>query len=351
MGVKEVSQLPFHPTGTSTKDTLMIHLGQVASANRACSLLYSYIKEQPYGKWLLPVNVCPDVPLTFALAGVPFQFIDIDLSTLCIDVEECRRILSNDAKVAGIVYVRTYGYISEMSEQFKSLRKIKPEIRIVDDRCLCIPEEPVEFGGADMILYSTGKCKPVDFGGGGLAFYANQVEYKVDEDLYYNGTDEECLYKEAYSSGMPLKTIPKGWLHLGQYKEPAIYLQEIAQNKKERSKQRKKINSIYCEFLPESICLQSGYQDWRFNILVPPELKQEILDSLFANGLFASSHYHSANRLFDNNEYKNSDRLFSGVINLFNDKYYTEERAINTCKIINEIMRKHTITPPIYAGS
>ena len=314
----------------------------VASANRASALLYSFITEQPQGEWLLPVNVCPDVPLTFALAGIPFHFVDIDPHTLCIDIRECRnRIISKEASIIGIVYVRTYGYIVDTNQQFSLLREVNPELRIVDDRCLCIPEVPDNYGGADMILYSTGHCKPIDLGGGGLAFYAQPTSYNCTDDLHYDGTDEEILYKKAYENALPLSSIPQGWLYIGQYKNPKIYLQEIVQARNERIEQRESLNRIYRELLPESIQLHQNYQNWRFNILVSPVIKQRILESLFANGLFASSHYHSANRLFDTYEYKHSDRLFSQVINLFNDKYYTEEMAQCSCRIINEILKKY----------
>ena len=84
----------------------------IATANRACSLLYSYLKKHSGGTWLLPVNVCPDVPLTFHLASVSFQFVDIDSQTLCIDINQVRQLLKdNKSKYVGMVYVRTYGYL------------------------------------------------------------------------------------------------------------------------------------------------------------------------------------------------------------------------------------------------
>lgn len=319
----------------------MIDSGHVATANRACALLYSFIKEQPQGIWLLPVNVCPDVPLTFALAGVQFQFVDINPQTLCIDIDDCkRRIKNKDSNVTGIVYVRTYGFLTDTSELFLSLKDANPEMRIIDDRCLCIPEVPVNYGNADMILYSTGHCKPIDFGGGGLAFYAQPTVYNCDVDLFYDGTDEERLYKEAYANKTTLSLIPQGWLQLGKYKNPDIYLQEISQCVNDRILQREELNMIYRESLPDSIQLKKEYQNWRFNIMVPSTIKNELLNTLFENRLFASSHYHSANRLFDTSEYMYSDRLFCQIINLFNDKYYTAEKAIRTCEIINEVYKK-----------
>ena len=89
------------------------------AANRACSLLYSYIIEHNQGIWLLPVNICPDVPLTFCLAHVQFEFVDINPITLFIDEEICLDRLSHASeKYAGIVYVRTYGCIKNSTDFF-----------------------------------------------------------------------------------------------------------------------------------------------------------------------------------------------------------------------------------------
>ena len=81
---------------------------------------------------------------------------------------------------------------------------------------------------------------------------------------------------------------------------------------------------IYTNNLPSEIQLPSDYQKWRFNVKVNPLLKQPIINRLFHEGLFASSHYHSANILFDDELFSNSNKLFTEIINLFND-YSTEE--------------------------
>ena len=121
------------------------------AANRACSLLYSYIIEHNQGIWLLPVNICPDVPLTFCLAHVQFEFVDINPITLFIDEEICLDRLSHASeKYAGIVYVRTYGCIKNSTDFFTLCHRLNPKLRIVDDRCLCIPEERPNMFGSDI---------------------------------------------------------------------------------------------------------------------------------------------------------------------------------------------------------
>ncbi|MBR5159849.1 MAG: hypothetical protein IKW84_09765 [Bacteroidaceae bacterium] len=313
----------------------------IATANRACSLLYSYIREHADRLWLLPVNVCPDVPLTFCLAKVAFKFIDIDSDTLCIDLNEVEKILhqSTSGRI-GLLFVRTYGVLKDTSKDFKRLKSVCRDTLIIDDRCLCIPERTPSFWGADMVLYSTGHCKQIDLGGGGLAFYSKMESYKIDPLLEYNGTDEEIIYKKAFKQGRQLESIPNGWLRMGSYDSPNVFFSKIEEAIPERLAYREQINRIYVNNLPSSIQLSQEFQNWRFNIVVERTIKESILSNLFKYGLFASTHYHSANRLFDNVTYTNSDELYSGVINLFNDKYYTEEQAMDTCKIINITLGK-----------
>lgn len=307
----------------------------VNTANRACALLYSFIKEHNHGIWLLPVNVCPDVPLTFCAAGVPFEFVDIDRSSLCIQEKKCLDLLQNNVvRYAGIVFVRTYGYVYDSSYFFEECKNLNPHLQIVDDRCLCFPEDRPEFYGADMVLYSTGHCKQIDLGGGGLAFYRVPTIYKRDMNHLYTGEDEETRYKKAFAEQKLLNPIPKGWLDLATYDGFDEYMAKINSLIPHRIEIRESINQIYRKNLPSQIQMPDAFNNWRFHIKVEPVLKNKILEDLFKNGLFASSHYQSANRLFDRKIYANSDLLYDTIINLFNDKNYTEDMARETCKII-----------------
>lgn len=310
-----------------------------ASANRACSLLYSYIKEHASGVWLLPVNVCPDVPLTFCLANVPYRFIDIDKDTLCIDIELVEKeLLQSPSDYAGVLFVRTYGVLKDTSKLFERIKTIKKDLLIIDDRCLCIPERNPEFWNADMLLYSTGHCKQIDLNGGGLAFYKVNTQYHIDKDLMYDDTDEEAIYKKAFFEGKPLSTVPKGWLKMSSYISTQDYFAMIEGVLPMRVKQRNLINDIYSRHLPLAVQMEKKFQTWRFNIVVPSEKKSLILEDLFGKKLFASSHYRSANRLFDNATFPVSDSLSKRVINLFNDKHYSTEKALMTCEIINNYL-------------
>ena len=320
----------------------------IQTANRACALLYSYVKGHCKGKYLLPVNVCPDVPLTLSLAGVDYDFIDINPHTLCIDEETCVRKFSKSTDYVGVIYIRTYGFLYDTTEFFSCIKSIRNNVVIIDDRCLCMPELTPNTYGADMVLYSTGHCKQIDLGGGGYCLSSCADSPYLDDSLFYDGTDEEALYKAAYRSGVPLPKIPMGWLKISQLgMSDKDYFSRIESLTLVRTDKRVKLNQIYRVHLPVDIQMPTHFQNWRFNIRVPSVLKERILTSLFNEGLFASSHYHSVNRLFNNLEFKNSDKLFSEVINLFNDNYYSEEQALLTSKIINKEMSK--FTPPVSA--
>lgn len=311
----------------------------VNTANRACALLYSFIKEHNEGTWLLPVNVCPDVPLTFCSAKVKFEFVDIDMETCCLDENETiNRLINFPTKYEGIIYVRTFGFMSDTSTFFSQCRQILPSIKIIDDRCLCMPSSNPEMYGADMVLFSTGHCKQIDLGGGGLAFYSSTEKYKIDPELLYDGTDEVAIYKKSYASEEPMESIPQGWLRMENYKDHLLYLKEIGIEKTGRIKIKQQINDVYNKNLSDDIKFPVQFQNWRFNIRVPHHLKGPILNELFENRLFASSHYHSANKLFNNEVYACSEELYASVINLFNDKYYTVEKAEQTCVIINKML-------------
>ncbi|WP_252981536.1 hypothetical protein [Aliarcobacter butzleri] len=54
--------------------------------DRAATVLYKTLKSlKNKNKFLLPLNICPIVPDTFIKANINFEFVDINLKTLCMD--------------------------------------------------------------------------------------------------------------------------------------------------------------------------------------------------------------------------------------------------------------------------
>ena len=311
------------------------------TANRACALLYQIVRNNKKGTYFVPANVCPTVPLTIGLAGCNFEFIDIDEKSLCINEETCLSKLANDKdKYVGIIFVRTYGYVYDTSSFFLKLHNYKSDFTIIDDRCLCLPSIEDNLEEADFILYSTGYGKQVNLGNGGYCNSKRNLCIYKSEHLDYTGLNIEDYYKNTIKSGKKIKEIPIGWLSLddiGISKD--LYLEKINNYSNKIVKHKARINSIYNQELRFVKRLPSDYQNWRYNILVSKEQKEEILSNLFDNKCFASSHYSSVNLLFNQEKFKVTSYISDRIINLFNDFYYTEEQAWLTTQIINKILR------------
>ncbi len=152
---------------------------QIVQAPRASAILYNLLKSQDNSNpWLLPANICPIVPLTFFKAGVPFEFVDISAETVHMDLEQAEGRLKR-GEYGGVLYAHTYGEPSTPVEFFQSIKSSYPEILLVDDRCLCIPDlDPPTDPFVDAILYSTGYAKIVELNFGGYAFLKNCTPYQ-----------------------------------------------------------------------------------------------------------------------------------------------------------------------------
>ena len=273
---------------------------KLLTANRANKLLYNFLKVNHLsGNVLLPANVCADVVTTLHYAGLTTTFVDLQVDNLCINQEAVLR-LAKEASM--LIFVHTYGIEHDFYTFFEQVREQNPDIVIVDDKCLCLPDLDVKDSLADLVLYSTGEKKMVSLGGGAIGYLADKWQY--DEVEVH---DCDCLTNELW---------------LLDPKQLYLKMDAIIAHKE-------KLNAVYRANLPENIQLPDAFQHWRFNILV--QNKQEILAALAAEGLIADSLYPAldASCLVANN-------LHAYVINLYNDKLFTVEQAERACEIILE---------------
>lgn len=275
---------------------------KLVTANRANKILYNFIQANKItGKVLLPVNICTDVVATLQYAGLILKFVDIQADNLCINQEA---VLSLAKEASMLLFVHTYGVENDFYDFFQEVKEVHAGIVIMDDKCLCMPDLHVEESPADLVLYSTGAKKIVDLGGGAIGYVSDQWKY-----------DEIEVEPNEYLTN-------EMWL----LDTKQLYMKMDAM-----IAHKEKLNAVYRKMLPSTIQLPDAYQHWRFNIIT--DKKNEILKALFAEGLFASSHYMSLS-----NDCMIAQNLHKYVLNLFNDQYYTEEQAIRTCEIINSII-------------
>jgi len=311
---------------------------QIIQAPRASAILYSLlVSQEDRFPWLLPANICPIVPITFFKAGVPFEFIDILVDTLHLDLEQAEALIRK-RKYGGLLYAHTYGESSTPREFFAHAKSLDPEFLILDDRCLCIPDlEPVDDSTADVILHSTGYAKVVELDFGGFAFIKEGVSYHP-KYLPFARQDHDELeksYKEAISKGIKLIYRDSDWLDTtSAFPAWYDYRKQIESGLDDSLVHRRMLNEIYASRLPVEIQLPEAYQKWRFNLRV--KNKGQILAEIFKAGLFASSHYASLTGIMADGHAPQAEVLAKEVINLFNDRHFTAGQAGQVCEIILE---------------
>jgi hypothetical protein len=310
--------------------------------SRASTILFHLLRSAARGEpWLLPANVCPIVPLTFLAAGTPFELVDIDRRTLCIDGGELlRRLAARPAGYAGLLFVRTYGVDEDAEALLIAIKAAMPRLLLVDDRCLCRPDfDARPDGAADVLLYSTGYAKTVDVGFGGFAQIKEEVAYRPSPRAYREEELERLTarYKRAIERREPLREAAGDWLDTRPPALPFDEYRELIEGKVEASyEQKRRINAIYRAAVPAESRLDDRFQDWRFHLLVDD--KQRLLDAIFAAGLFASSHYADLSPVFGAGSGPGAapvaERLHRRVVNLFNDGYFNEEQARRAAELV-----------------
>jgi hypothetical protein len=309
---------------------------RIVQAPRASAILYHIIASQKErNPWLLPANICPIVPVTFLKARVPFQFVDISAETLHMDLGQAEDLIKQ-RKFGGLLYAHTYGEPSTPTDFFNGIKSLDPELLIVDDRCLCMPEFEAQ-SPADVILYSTGYAKIVDLHFGGYALLRDGLTYQTT-NLAFNADDYaeiERAYKKAVQDRVRFVYHDMDWLETdGILPEWGDYRQRIEGYLKMSLDQRARLNEVYASRLPPEVQLPLNYQLWRFNIRVKNKI--EIMRVIFEAGLFASSHYVSLAGIMAAGSAPQADTLADEVINLFNDRHFDADKAAQVCDLILE---------------
>ncbi|MFF2091715.1 hypothetical protein [Paenibacillus sp. NPDC058174] len=308
---------------------------------RASAIIYNILKGYTSNNtFLMPSNICPIVPITFFKAGKSFEFIDISNDTLCMDEEIIiQKLKRNPKNYAGVFFVRTFGVEESFEYLFKQIKEINDDFIIIDDRCLSTPSFQYVETQADVVLYSTGYSKVVDIGFGGFAQIKNNIKYDKSPLTYSEKSYGDIInsYKKSIESNSKYIYEDCDWLDNSNLNiSYECYSSLIEKEFAASIHIKNEMNKIYSENLPKQIQLDSKFQSWRFNIRLSN--RDSIINELFKHNLFASTHYASLKGIFSKGKAPNAERLHSSIINLFNDKYYNEEKAYRTVDIINRII-------------
>lgn len=323
----------------------------IVHERRASAILYNLLRSLPRpGRVLLPANVCPVVPLACLKAEREIELIDIDPEILAPDADACRRRLeASPERYAGMVYVHPYGAVRKVEGVFADLREAAPGLLVIDDRCLVAPDPDAPLvPGADCVLYSVGYAKPVDLGSGGFARLVDEVAYARHDEPFDPAALEraEAAYEEAIASRRAIAPeVWRGdWLDLRPPERSWPDLREAIEEALPRiDGHRARLNEIYRRRIPESARLGEEYEGWRFQVLTAEP--DQLVDGLFAAGLFASRHYASLGGVFAEGRFPAAESLHGRIVNLFNDLYYDTEKAAATA----ERVARHLASLPVNA--
>jgi hypothetical protein len=250
-----------------------------------------------------------------------------------MDLDQAGELIKR-REYGGLLYAHTYGDESTPVEFFEVAKSLDPDLILVDDRCLCIPGfEP--SSPADVILYSTGHAKIVELEFGGYAFLGSDIPYQP-ATLPFRPVDLAQLeeqYKSTVKEHRRFNYRESDWL-MAEFDLPAWdeYRRQIEAGLKGSLTHRRQLNDIYTARLPAHIQLPENYQTWRFSIRVKD--RQKILDAVFRNELFASSHYASLAGIMSEGRAPAAEALAEEVINLFNDHNFTAGMAERACDTI-----------------
>jgi len=283
--------------------------------DRATTVLFEVLSTlDKNSKFLLPLNICPIVPETFLKADIKFDFIDINLNTLCMDEVLALEAIKNDSSISGILFVKTFGIDLESEAFFQEVKNINPDIFIIDDKCPSIQNFNFDNSFASLTLFSSGYSKYVDMGYGGFGLLRGPLLKEIFQD---NSEDRDFLdYRIAVEKEISLMR-----------------------------KHKAELNSIYRKGIPSYLHLGSDFENWRFSILI--DKKDELLKKIFEeDDLFASSHYAPSHYQCSDNSGESSNAHFISlkIVNLFNDFRFSTEKAHRVVKIINSFITDNAKT-------
>lgn len=316
----------------------------VITKSRAQSILYEYADSFFDRKRtvLIPCNTCESVPLTYLMLGIPFEMVDADPLTMSISLDSVEDKLKKQEKTyQGLHYVCNYGILNDSILHRIRLLKQTYRLHIILDKCLCIPPESVRVQdkelSADLEVYSTGGRKSVDMGGGGFGFTDSNLIPQWHSRCFLSSAQDYRQMKTVFQTSLEQweSCSRLQWLEDKPLEDSHTYFLELAERRKRVLSHKQKLNSIYSERIPSELQVGAYANDWRFQTRLSN--RDEVLQLIFKNDLFASNHYRPWGKgVFTPTSYPVAEKIHKEILNLFNDFYFTEDQAVRTAEIIRE---------------
>lgn len=317
----------------------------ITYGNRASYIIYNFLLSnyEGQGYWLIPLNACPIVPITFLTAQVPFKLVDIESTTYCMDRKAVSEAIK-DPDCKGLLFIHTYGFNYWVEQFFSEIKSKWKDVKIIEDKCLSTPFFDVKAVSkhVDLTVFSTGYAKYADIGRGGYGFIKESSSYQEYPTNYTPQSLKKLIdyYKGCLSKSTCLQINNSFWLDDKTLSQVEIkqYQERVLSKRFEVQMHKQVLNDIYSAFIPREFWLSVRGQrldTWRFNIVVPE--RDELITEIFDKGLFASTHYQPLDKILDVEVLgtgTESHALYNHVINLFNDRNFTIEMALELAKLV-----------------
>jgi hypothetical protein len=321
----------------------------ITYSNRALGILYSFLKHHTahLDIWLFPAHICFSVSFLFLNLGEKIIFYDYVFS-----IDTVLKPLNSLSKPVGLLLVDYYGKAWE-HENLKLFREYSA--CLIHDVCLGVPcTSHIENSIADLTIFSTGKGKVVELGFGAFGISREKIPLSMtgrqqSVKLFTNQYEALESYWKDIIKGKAVFDLGKlrgGWIDTSNTLIKHNFLRELEETKKNVLAHKEKLNSIYQALIPEELHSKELSNIWRYNIFV--KNKEILLKAIFDEGLFASSHYVNASKYLpafsQSNTNTNADFIEKYIINLFNDFYFSEEKAKHCALIINKLFNQGLIS-------
>ncbi len=339
-------------------------LNDLIFSGRGSTALYATLKSlgNRSRKILLPVNICEIVIPVIHLAGFSPVFYDVNPDTGNSGLENIKASYTGEEAV--LLAVHNFGVpleidlISDWSKE--------QGIFLIEDVCNALGAtfKNIPAGNwGDAAIYSFGYSKIVDLGfGGGLTIRDSGLRQKVMElistfDLYsaiHKEANHDFQTKLRILRNNPGNQKPEIYRPLyDDYAKFLIYrldkqsvnlirdaLVDLDNNLLSRYQKAMMYKNGISSSKISNIKEVPGQIFWRYNILVEPERRDELLKLLIDNTIWASKWYPPVNQLFfEENEsggYPGAELFSKRVINLFVDERFSMEEVKRTISLINQ---------------
>ena len=343
---------------------MKIDTADLLFTGRGSSALWTVLKSlnKANAKVLLPVNICEIIYPIIAKAGYKPIFYDVDCISGNASLDNIQASFTGEEAV--LIAVHNFGMPLEI-DKICNWAKGK-NIFLIEDVCNAIgatyKEKPLGTFG-DAAFFSFGYAKIIEYGVGGATFIKDEdLRLKVKNNISSLGEYSEAHKNKDIEYQRRLREIRQNAdtqtpsVYLPLYKEYSDYLlyrinskteTEIRQllnnpdnNIEERAQKalryRNEIKSDKVKHIDEV----PGQVYWRYNLLVDPEIRDDLIMELRKNSILVSTWFPPIIELFekniDMNKYSGSRTFSRQVINLFVDQRVSQTDVSKAIEVINK---------------